>query len=424
MSNPSATPRQGRGQSAREPDAPELDAVAGASTDLLLRRPLVFFGVLLALVLGAVLMEHSLRPWRAVYSEPGLGGQWIWAAGAAEAGLPVAFWLVRDIDLRPEAISGARLAIVADEGYSLWVNGRRVGSRMVDAGRSRLDSDLYDVSGYLEPGVNRLLVEVQSLRGAGGLLASLRGADERPLLVTDERWLVLREARLDVMQGRVRLGRLGSADEGFERPVVWGYPPSGRWRARQPLGMRRLPVPRPARPAPRLPLRIRHPSKDSEWTDLDARSQLPALGAQSLFDFGEPVTGFLTMSLRHFDAAGRGALPALVFLSKDRPPLPGLENLRPDVVAVPMPGSTAWRDLHPRTFRYVAVVGPPPQDSLFVEPVTDAEAGAWTAPAADTSGVFGLDPSRSYTAVEELVWRRLGGVERARQLAETQSLSN
>jgi hypothetical protein len=75
-----------------------------------------------------------------------------------------------------------------------------------------------------------------------------------------------------------------------------------------------------------------------------------------------------------------------------------------------MPGAYSWRDLHPRTFRYVAVVGAPDGSTLHVDVVSTGEAAAWAPPQIDHQGVFGLRPAASYSAVEVLVWDRLGGI--------------
>ena len=390
-------------------DQPAMPA-AGASADLLLRRPATFFFVLLVLVLGAVALERSLRPWRAYYSEPGVGARWIWADDTAKPGLPTTFWLTRDFEWPGGSALTGRLAIAADEGYGLWLNGRRVGARQTVPGRAQIESDLYDVTAFLEAGANRIVVEVRSTRGAGGLLASLRDGDDRPVLVTDGSWRVVRRFDRALLQGRAA----AEGSEPAEAPVVWGHPPTGRWRVRAAQSPRKLPDLRPAANPPILPARHRYSAPGSPWNEvrpLDRR--LPTVQGQSLVDFGREVTAFLTFDFTRTPDDRRDGEPILLFLSRDRLPRPGLEGLRPDVIAVPLPGAPGWRDLHPRRTRYVAVVGAPPGTTLHAQSASSAEVAAWVPPKIDHHGVFGLAPAQSYTPVEELVWNRLGGVKRA-----------
>lgn len=387
-----------------------VPATAGASTDLLLKKPTTFFFVLLMLVLGAVALERGLRPWRAYYSEPGVGAQWIWADGVADAGLPTTFWLSRDVEWPASTGLQGRFAIAADEGYELWINGRWVGSRQTTPGRAEIESDLYDVTSFLEAGVNRLVVEVRSSRGAGGLLASLRDGDGMPLAVTDDTWRVVRRFDRALLQGR-------EAPAASEMPVVWGHPPTGRWRVRAAQSPRKLPELRPGGPPLILPLRLRYPSPGSEWTERSASRRMPSVDRQSIADFGAEVTAFLALDFHRTPDGARDGAPILIFLSRDRLPRPGLEDLRPDVVALPMPGGPVWRDLHPRRFRYVAVIGAPAGASLHAEAASPAEASAWVPPLLDHKGVFGLTPATGYTPVEEMVWDRLGGVTQAKESA-------
>lgn len=399
------------------PTHPPAAPTAGASADLLLRRPATFFFVLLMLVLGAVALERSLRPWRAYYSEPGVGARWIWADDTADAGLPTTFWLTRDFPWPGGSSLMGKLAIAADEGYELWFNGRRVGARQTAAGRTQIESDLYDVTSFLETGVNRIVVEVRSTRGAGGLLASLRDADDRPVLVTDESWRVVRRFDRALLEGRPALAT--EASSAAEAPVVWGHPPTGRWRVRAAQSPRKLPDLRPAATLPILPARHRYSAPGSPWTEVNPLAQrLPTVQGQSVVDFGRELTAFLAFDFTRTRAEDRNGDPILLFLSRDRLPRPGLENLRPDVVAVPLPGAPTWRDLHPRRARYVAVVGAPRGTTLHAVAASNAEVAAWVPPKIDHKGVFGLEPAQSYTPVEELVWNRLGGVKRAEDPAD------
>ncbi|MDA8016570.1 MAG: hypothetical protein MPN21_03895 [Thermoanaerobaculia bacterium] len=373
---------------------------------------MTFFLVLLLLVLGAVALERNLRPWRAYYSEPGVGAQWIWAPDTADSGVPTTFWLVRDMDWPSSTALAGRLAIAAAEGYELWLNGQRVGSRQTAIGGARIESDLYDVTGFLEAGVNRIVVEVRSSRGAGGLLASLRDAEGQPLLVTDGSWRVVRRFDRALLQGRTPSLQIDDSEPPAEAPVVWGHPPTGRWRVGTTQNPRKLPDLRPTAPTRFLPMRLRYPSPGSQWHPVKPQNRYPSVKSQRLVDFGEEITAFLALDFHRTPDAKRDGAPMLLFLSRDRLPRPGLQDLRPDVVAVPMPGAPGWRDLHPRRFRYVAVIGAPPGSSLVGESASGGEASAWMPPVMDHQGVFGLRPATGYTPVEEMVWNRLGGVSR------------
>lgn len=387
------------------------DVLDAPTSGLILRRPLVFFLGLLALVVVAVLVEEMMGEHRSRALEPGLGASWIWAEGVADSHRPVAFWIARDLELDAAQVAGARLSVAADEGYVLWIDGRRVGSRAFRAGDGRR-TDLYAVEEYLEPGTNRILVELRSSRGAGGFLASLRDAARRPLLVSDGSWRVFRRHHPSLLHGWEGLDELARR-LGGEEPVVWGRPPTGRWRVRAARELRPTPTVGLVPPAPIRPLRVGHPSPGSPWTVVDPDLPLYPVGRLSLFDFGRVVEGYLRIGLD--PAAAEGSPGAgLLFLSESRPPRAGLESRRPDVVVIPLPGRDRWQDLHPRRFRFAALVGLAPRRWIEVEPVSAEEATAWKPPERRFDGVFGLRPAVGYTPVEERVWDALGGVDRAR----------
>ncbi|MEM9598325.1 MAG: hypothetical protein AAGD06_28935, partial [Acidobacteriota bacterium] len=240
---------------------------------------------------------------------------------------------------------------------------------------------------------------LRSARGAGGFLARLRfGAVDGPEAPAGEdpgSWTILRRHSQALASGWLRLDQL----EG-EAPQSWRAPPTGRWRPAATLaaGPEDPPTFRP--PPIHRPVRVRHPSPGSDWVLIDSSApRLPALGSQSLFDFGREVEGRLVVELD--PAAGA---PALLFWG---PTPPSPQEERADGVLVPVPGAVAWRDAHVRRFRYLAIIGTAPKGRLYVETVGADVATAAEMEAAEAKGVFGLEPASEHLAVEEWVWRRL-----------------
>ena len=378
------------------------------------RRPLVFFGLfaLLALVAGAA--ESGRAFLRSRSAEPGLGARWIWAEHAARAGMPITLYAARDFEL-DESTERAWLSIAADEHYVLWLNGQAIGSGSWQKGSWQKGSwqkggsgpdegepvaDLYELSDWLETGTNRLVVELRSTSGAGGLLATLRlGEKGTASLVTDNSWRLFRRADPRLLRGLAPLEKLGG-----ETPKIWPWPPIGRWRIRN-LEARPVLVPadtftRGARCARRLGF----PAPDAPWADLkaDPGCGLPLLSVQSLWDFGETVEGILEFGL---DPTSEPAPALLYFLDQD--PGADLSRLEPSVVVPGAPGAWLWRDTAVRRFRFLAIVGLKPQDFLRLRLLSAEEKEAYPPPP-PPDGVFGLTPPDDrMKKITEMVWQRL-----------------
>ncbi len=79
----------------------------------------------------------------------------------------------------------------------------------------------------------------------------------------------------------------------------------------------------------------------------------------------------------------------------------------PDEVLLPVPGRRHWEDAYPRRFRYLLVVGAEPYSRVEIELLDGRLAQELRRPEAGLDGVFGLEPPRSYSKVEEDVWERL-----------------
>lgn len=386
----------------RSPD-PKLGP-AGAEPNPLKRywvaRPWL---TLLWVVVFALLMagaQQGLALWRAANMRLP-GACWIWADGAGKD--PLAFYAAQDFQLSDTlaANAAARLAIAADESYVVYLNGHFVGSNRYG---QEAPIDAYDVTGWLRGGRNRVVVELRSERGVGGLLADLRvnSADSldrvRPVLATDGAWRIFRrhdDALFDLQRD------LPSGDSA----LVWQVAPTGRWRLSGELRSR-PPWKTDKRPKRRSPLRMQG-LYDSTWKVVRTpRRRLPRVGPKVLFDWGETVQGFLSVDLPSSDAP-----PALVYVSEDAPPDPQIDA--PDHILLPIPGTSQWRDLVPRRFRYVLFVGLEPEGRIETRLVNDATFEQLTPPPAPQGGVFGLAPALEHTAVEEQVWQRL--VQEARQ---------
>ena len=301
----------------------------------------------------------------------------------------MSFLAFRDFKIDEIVGRQAHLVITADESYVVYVNGRRVGSGGYRQGAA---AQLYDVTADLGVGWNRLVVELASSRGAGGLLAALsletqrpggEAADSQTVVVTDSGWRILRRWEDALLRGWPFIGGDG--------PRVWQRQPTGRWRPTPSTGEVTAGeaveiVPVAASPAQR----VRPQWRASRWRELeDPKAELPRrLGPWKLFDWGEEVTGHLTLELGQ--QPGRAGL---LLVGSSEPDL----QATPDAVILPIPGKTEWTDPFPRTFRYAFLAGlelrrPPAVRRVRETPGRRVE-----------SGVFGISAERREPpAVEEI----------------------
>lgn len=309
---------------------------------------------------------------------------WIWTSDPPRSTVPLAFLAVRDfqVDLVPPA---ARLSVIGDAEYAVWVNGHRIGSGAYTAGAP---FDVYEVAPLLAPGRNRVLLELRSATGSGG--ATLRVEDDRggELVATDDRWYVFRRGWVGLLKGKTLFPT--------ERAAVLGFAPFGRWE---------LPAAGPLRPrfedvqvGPIVPAQRFRRAGETSWRRL-AAGKRRALGGRVQFDFGAPVTGYL-----HLRLGGErvGELGLVRF--GDRPRAD--ERWQPDAIAVPVPRRGQWQDAVPRRFRYVEVVGLPAVRGAAVIPVVPA-ARAALAPA-EGAALLGLRPDPVRVPVVDEIWKRWG----------------
>ncbi len=341
------------------------------------RRFFAVVSVLTLILAGAALFASRLF-------ESAHGARWIWAEGDYGGGEPIAFYAVREVEL--SAVGPGHITVAADETYLLYLNGQRIGAGSY---RSQAPIDVYEVGDFLEVGVNRILVELRSSRGAGGLLARI-DLGTGAVVVTDKSWRIFRRYDAGLVRGLSHL-------EGGEAPKIWGKAPTGRWRLN---GSRQRPIPFHSFPPPEHRRPVRHQQYNStSWSTLDwSRRRIPALGSRQVFDWGADVEGIISFDLRSSEGK-----PGLLYVSSE-PPDP--RGRLPDAVIVPVPGRREWEDAHPRRFRYALVVGAEPYSRIEVD-LLDSET-AHAAPATTgLHGVFGIEPPRSYSKVEEDVWNRL-----------------
>ena len=343
--------------------------------------------LLLLLALAVVAERSGWVAWLRSGLARGAPRVWIWAPVDLRDVRPRAFLLARDFELR-QVPGHARLSVLGDQEYLVWVNGRRVGSDHYQDGASL---DVYDVAPLLRAGDNRVLIELRSAAGSGG--ATLRIEDERgaPLLETGPGWRVYTTAMRALFEdkplhaapeaevlGRSPFGRWGSPEVGPLRPLF-----SEVLDAQHPERSRRFRCP-PVRPGwRRLPRRDRH---------------RPVLGPLVEFDFEREVTGYLVLAVREPDSAAGlvriGTSPA------------NRMGWAPDAIAITMPSRGVWQDAVPRRFRYVEVAGLDGVLSAAVLPVPPGLLGSLTA-SAPTAGVFGIHAPPVRFPVQDEIWRGL-----------------
>jgi hypothetical protein len=331
------------------------------------------------LMIAVLALAAHLRPVLRARSLPTARAQWIWKPIDHLDHNPTAFYAVRDFRLgSPPA--RARLMVTADEEYVVTLNGKRIGAGAFEPGAPL---DVYEIGPLLLPGGNRLLVELRSGDGAGGLLASLVDeATGRQIVGTDEGWRILPAHQLGLPRGWMPIG-------GGEPAFVWGYPPIGRW------GSPRAGAPRPLlgeEMGPAVPAASMLPLSLPAGL---AEGRPP--GSPVLYDWGRPVEGYLTLELPPAKDLGM----ALLFTGETPPdPLAA----RPTASVLVMAGEPGWLDARPRRFRYALLVGLKRPAAAAVRPVPPGRARP---PRPVEDKVFGIQGPPLRTPVEDEVWSKL-----------------
>lgn len=347
------------------------------------------------LVLGVALLAFGTRTFAALRARltlPTGSAQWIWVARERTDPSPTAFYAVRDFDLdQPPA--GARLLAIADPEYVLTLNGKRLGAgryRPGDGGEPVAKLDVYEVGDLLQPGGNRLVVELRSDRGAGGFLAVLQDDRGHLLVRTDGEWRIVKRHHFGLQRGWLPLGSRGGLES--EPAFSWGLPPTGRW-GRPEAG--------PVRP--RLIELIQDQPAAAARALAPRFPVLPAGASRhiAMFDWGREVTGYLTFQMPE----GAGLRTALLYVG-DQPPDPLQES--PDGAVLALAGRTSWMDARVRRFRYALVIGDRPLAARVLPVDPQQAAGLLDEKGSpQVEGVFGIEPPRLRTPVQDEIWREL-----------------
>ncbi|HEX4960947.1 MAG TPA: hypothetical protein VF173_08925 [Thermoanaerobaculia bacterium] len=344
-------------------------------------------------VLALALAARALPDLRA-RGLPTSSAQWLWKDLDWDDHQPTAFYVLRDFDLASPP-AAARLLVTADEEYVLTLNGRQVGAGAFQPGAPL---DVYEAGPLLRQGGNRLMVELRSSRGAGGLLASLVDGAGRLLVGTDERWRIFPRFELGLERGWLPLA------PGV--PVYcWGHPPMGRW-GRPRLG--------PVKPLLGELAGAAVPAISS----LPLPPVLPAAagrppGSPVLYDWGREVAGYLSLEV----PPGKELGMALLYTGGEGGAPPDPLRSDPAGSILILPGRHQWLDARPRRFRYAVILGLDRPAELAVLPVPPAFVPP--PPVRQEKGVLGIVPPPLRTPVEDEVWgklQRLAGVAGRKEL--------
>lgn len=335
--------------------------------------------VLLCLALaGAERGGHWLR---SRFLLPTRGAQWIWVEHAALAAHPVAVWAVRDFDVGARPPESTRLLVAADEEYLVYVNGRLVGAGAY-AAEAALDELVLDEE--MKAGWNRIVVELRSVRGAGGFLASLfvdreaSAPSREPLVRSDGSWRIFRRRLDGLLEGWLPL-------DGGEAAVVWGAPPTGRWPAREKTEV--VPSFAGRLAAIRDPVRIetlhRPCSPPCGRGDSEGGAELP--DSAFLVDFGETGVGFLELGLE--------AAPGFAYEVRLGESLRQLVGGSATVLqAVPLPERKLWLASRAARFRYALVLGIDRLEGARILEVAQRRQAWELARGGEVEGLFGIEP--------------------------------
>jgi len=309
---------------------------------------------------------------------PSDGAQWIWAEGPWEkSAMPAAFLAACDFRLA-DPPPAAQVSLIADEEYLLYVNGRLVGSNHY---RKDAPLDVYEIGDLLRPGTNRLVAELRSGRGVGGVLAMVEVGERTAECPTGPDWRVFRRRSAGILRGWMPL-------DGGEGPRLWGWSPTGRWGT---------PAPGTARPRLDAP----------HMTSLEpgrAREVLTAPSGERparllLYDWGEEVFGFLRLRF------ARAEPSALLYFGAE-PPDPRQHPA--DALVVGLSGDKLWRSATPLRLRYLLIGGDAELRGVEILPFGPEYAAAYPPPW-PPAGLLGLTPPQLRTPVEDEIRRELQG---------------
>ena len=270
--------------------------------------------------------------------------------------------LLRDfvLERRPER---ARLLIMVDQEYQLFLNGRRVGAGRIDGEGTDREPDAYDVAALLVEGKNRLVVEARSRFLYGGILASLEfgstgAADSsgRSAIVTDDSWKIVTEHQEGLIAGFVE-PRL------WQRARAWDRPPTGRWPPPKTAPSQAI-VPPGTPPEAILVSRVERVQVSLVVSDRASGLETDLPVAEStgpqwgfLLDFGKVVEGHLELWAQGQQPRLTQSLPVVSF-GEEPPSLkvdPQALHAETQIAMVFVDQRPFWRDAERRRFRYALV---------------------------------------------------------------------
>jgi hypothetical protein len=266
--------------------------------------------------------------------------EWIWDRHRLADGDPIAFFATRDFRL-PAGRQYAKIKILGDPEYTLYLNGVEVGGKRV------LDShrlDVYDVSSIARTGRNRAVVAVRSANGVGGLILSLDIAPEREnVVVTDRSWRIFRSwSPLLLERDLYQLHPLA--------PMSLGRPPMRRWNYL-------TKAPTPLFQPPQREVQPRHViSFASALPEFRTLEGVVVVGRKAVrataYDFG-PMRGYGRISL----PGGVSATSQVILVRYANAPseLSLMEGRVEQIVLAP--GEQSVIDPQKRLFRYIIIYG-------------------------------------------------------------------
>lgn len=293
----------------------------------------IVVSILLIFAISAVFLQLHLFYSRKFYITTGKA-QWLWDQHRLSSRRPVVFFAARDFDIPPGA-GPVRIKIAADPEYVLYFNGQEMGGRRF---RGTGVVDRYEVSKFVRPGSNRIVVAVRSADGVGGLLSSVDfGATLENMVVSGGEWKLFRVFSEELLQRDPP----GAA---WVSPRLLGRPPVGRWNfltsevEARPVENRRVVQPRQIIPFDGALPMIRIAGGVAVATSRKASARA--------FDFG-PVKGSARLEVDPI-----GQFVAKVRYVNHPSELPAMGEVIPLPVA---PGERVVVDPETRLFRYIIV---------------------------------------------------------------------
>lgn len=312
------------------------DSISASDRDLMKR-----LGLVLAFIfVFTAAFSHLAAVYSQKFHDRTAPAQLLWARHPMSANEPVAFFAARDVELPPHRVY-ARLKLLGDPEYTLYVNGREIAGRLVGEDRAL---DYYELSEVMQTGRNRIVVAVRAPKGVGAFLAALDLAPEtQNWIVSDPQWKIYRRWDPLILQYDVA-GQ-------WEAPAVIGAPPIGRWNF--------LEIAKRGADAP--PANVLAAKDSFEFVGLlpTIRTQagISVAGSEraraTAFEFGQATKGRIRVSQDR--ARGFSRLVQVRF-ANDRSEL-GLLELNPRAIVFAA-GETEVTTPEEHTFRYVVAFAP------------------------------------------------------------------